>query len=1083
MSNTNKYVADLIKVCSVLPVFAVAPAMADAAERQTFTSGETFVITNQSVSGHNETAEWAGGLYLVSKQSELTIRGGRYTNNANNAIILNKDGSVYARGAGGVVGQGTGLLKVQDYDGQRASFVGNSAIAAGGALWLGDRAEITNSDFIGNKVVGVEDTAGVSIDGGGALFLGATSKTVLNDVLFNGNSSAVEGGAISMRSATQGNNSQAKLDIFDSDFIGNTAVTNGGAIYSTFYDSETVKNSVYINDTDFTSNFAKNGGAIYVEGLADLGGGKASMKVVDADFERNTATEMGGAVYNASNLTLTDADFASNTAGNGGAIFNKGLLTVDADSEFIGNTAALGGGAIYNGLNATIDVLSADFKSNSVMYDNGGHASGGAIYNGGKLGDVVGVFNDNKSTATGDGYTAKGGAIYSWADKSAHATIDSIIADFNGNSANSMGTYGFAMGGAVVNDGVLGKLYAANTGFVNNTSNAGYVAYAGAFYNSEYAHVSELVADFVGNSADATFFAVGGALANKGKIDYLSGTFSNNILKNAQYSQGGAIFNGSNPDDDSLPLPEITIVDSVFANNVIDAADADWAEGGAIYNELNSFVTMKGTNTFTGNTVNGKANDIYNDGTFTIASGMTSIDGGINGAGALDIKSGATLNMNYASIEQDSIIIDGTLMASLLNANDKVDISGALSGTGSVLLSVGATGVYDLGELKRFVTEDSFGSTYNVSLDDNKIATLTVKQAAEIAKETGITGGAAGAVSAFATSSDTKLQAVSLAVQEALNNGDVALVEKEMAKVNPDSKPVGHSVASSVQGQVVAVAAGRMSAVGGGAMGRSGGDVTSAGFWAQGLVNKSKMGSAFQGSTTGFALGGDMLVDNVLTLGGGFAFNSTEIEADGRDTDVESNSVFAYAQYKPSKWFVNGTVSYTLSDYTDDARVFGGDVINNQYDTKAFGAQAIFGYDFASGVSPEVGLRYLYVSQEEHVDGLNRVIKEMNSDVLTGIAGLKYAFAIESDTAVKFSPSLRAAMTYDFVTPDSVATIVVPGTAPYYVDIDSLSRMGGEFGIGLTAEYRGLELSLNYELDLHKDYTSQTGLFKFRYNF
>lgn len=450
----------------------------------------------------------------------------------------------------------------------------------------------------------------------------------------------------------------------------------------------------------------------------------------------------------------------------------------------------------------------------------------------------------------------------------------------------------------------------------------------------------------------------------------------------------------------------------------------------------------------------------------------------------INIGDDVLLTVNNLEFAEKSVL--NILLKSADNYSKLVaeNVSGA--GNANVNLLVASAGKYT--DVLSGVTFEEFADVsysnkvFDIAASGGDV-TASVRSVDDIVANTGMSAISAGAVSAFASSSDANLQAVSLAVQEALNNGDVALVEKEMAKVNPDSKPVGQFVASSVQGQVVSVAAGRMSVVGGGATGRSGGDVSGAGFWAQGLVNKSKMGGAFKGHTTGFALGGDTLIDDVFTLGGGFAFNGTEIDADGRDTSVESNSVFAYAQYKPSKWYANATFSYTMSDYTDDARVFDGAVINNQYDTKAFGAQAMFGYDFASGVTPEVGLRYLYVSQEEHVDGLNRVIKEMNSDVLTGIAGLNYAFAIESDTAVKFSPSLRAAMTYDIMTPDAVATIVVPGAAPYYVDVDSLSRLGGEFGIGLTAEYRGLELSLNYELDLHDNYTSQTGLFKFRYDF
>ena len=48
---------------------------------------------------------------------------------------------------------------------------------------------------------------------------------------------------------------------------------------------------------------------------------------------------------------------------------------------------------------------------------------------------------------------------------------------------------------------------------------------------------------------------------------------------------------------------------------------------------------------------------------------------------------------------------------------------------------------------------------------------------------------------------------------------------------------------------------------------------------------------------------------------------------------------------------------------------------------------------------------------------------------------------------------------------------------------DRLSRVGGEFGIGLTALYNGVQLSVNYDVTVHEDYTSQTGMVKFRYDF
>jgi hypothetical protein len=74
-------------------------------------------------------------------------------------------------------------------------------------------------------------------------------------------------------------------------------------------------------------------------------------------------------------------------------------------------------------------------------------------------------------------------------------------------------------------------------------------------------------------------------------------------------------------------------------------------------------------------------------------------------------------------------------------------------------------------------------------------------------------------------------------------------------------------------------------------------------------------------------------------------------------------------------------------------------------------------------------------------------------------------------------------VTYDFVSDESATTVVTPGVEAYAVNGNRLSRIGGEFGIGFTAQYKGVEMSLMYDLDLHKDYTSQTGMLKLRAQF
>ncbi|MBR2011681.1 MAG: autotransporter outer membrane beta-barrel domain-containing protein [Alphaproteobacteria bacterium] len=478
-----------------------------------------------------------------------------------------------------------------------------------------------------------------------------------------------------------------------------------------------------------------------------------------------------------------------------------------------------------------------------------------------------------------------------------------------------------------------------------------------------------------------------------------------------------------------------------------------------------------------------RAYHVAGDATFNMDDVSVDIAGTLKEFKEINIGAGTILKVNNLELAENSVM-NITLTDS--SNYGQLAVNGTVTGADNSTLNIL---VSTIGEYKDVLSGIKFtdfenvsaGTVFDVDLNGADVV-VNAKSTEKLVAETGMSTGVASAVSSLVASKDAKLQQISLIAQDALSSGDIAVIEKELAKVGPEEKPVSHSVASSVQGQVLTVASGRMASVGGASAGRAGGEVTGAGVWAQGLFNKSKLNGQFHGYTRGLALGADTIIDDVYTIGVGYAYNNTDMHAAGRDTGVESNSVFVYGQYKPAEWFVNATLNYTTSEYADSANVFGI-ALDNEYDADAFGMQTMFGYDFENGVTPMAGMRYLHVSQDAHRDALGRTIKEMDTNFLSVVTGVNYAFEIENDWAVALRPELHAAMTYDVVSEGSTATIVVPGSAAYYVDIENLSRFGGEFGIGLTAEYRGLEVSLNYELDLHEDYTSQTGLLKFRYDF
>lgn len=789
-------------------------------------------------------------------------------------------------------------------------------------------------------------------------------------------------------------------------------------------------------DVDATENLAgvhdgyistENGSVAQVLGVLNVSDG--------AQFTNNKTDRNGGAIFNSGTLTLGDGvSFTGNSAKFGGAVWNDGKMEIAPGTKFVGNNSKSAAGALYNSSAGTLDNLIG------VVFENNTAAMGGAI-------------NNAKTSAD-----AKGG------------TIDLISkSHFIGNSG------GKSQGGAIRNQGTISTI--TDSVFDSNIAGNG-----GAINNGTWGSLVKGIykTTFINNTAVATGGNYqGGAITNAGHIGIIDETV---FESNRAGKIGGAIANVT-PQNSGGGLAEVNIANSTFTGNVAGES------GGAIYNATGGAVSLAGKNTFTGNMAGGVGNDIYNLGKLAVTGGTTTIDGGITGDGALTVADGATLNIGTTTVQQKELTLDGTVGATIIDANNYGKLlAETYNGNGQVSLNVATTGTYNIfGENANEYTVVDAGAIYDVTKGDNGAITIATKKVEEIATETGLTNTAANTVAALANSDSELVNIASLNAQQALRNGDTDYIETESAKANPVDKPVVQSVAQSVQGAVMTLAANRMAgAPTAGTMGRSGGDWSNVarGIWAQGMFNRSKYNGQFNGYTRGVSAGFDALIDKQYTIGLGYAFGHSNVHANGgRDTKIDSNSIFAYAQYKPNQWFVNAALNYTMSKYKEtEDNVFGALRLKSDHDTDAFGGQVMTGYDFASGLTPEIGLRYLHVTQDGYNNGLAHVSSD-DTDFLTGIAGMKYRFAIENDSVINWFPELRAAATYDFVSDRAMSTVTMPGAASYVVDGDRLSRFGGEFGIGLTAEYKGLEISLVYDLDLHKDYTSQTGMAKFRYEF
>lgn len=726
--------------------------------------------------------------------------------------------------------------------------------------------------------------------------------------------------------------------------------------------------------------------------------------------------------------------FSNNKSGTGGAVAvlkYDGSLTIGANTQFLNNEAKYDGGAIGN-------------------------------YNGSVLTDNI-LFKGNKAqTGSSDFHAIGGGAMSLGVD--ARTEINNSIFDSNTSGYN---------GGAIAMRKTLQPTEVAE-GNKRNKLN---------ITNSKFTGNKAL--GTVTDTSDSSILSSGngGAIANNFATTTVTNTiFENNEAKNF----GGAVFNMMyeklEVSDDQLPKEfhtdkggVITIADSTFTNNVAGS------EGGAVYNMKNAAINFSGNNVFSGNTAGGKANDIHNEGSINVAGDFT-LDGGISGDGTITFDKGSNL----------SVKVNKTAIA-----NNVVNNGATLN----MIFDTGFEGEYQLvtGSLDKEFDGYNNNALYNIASSKNGTYQISKKTAQEISEAVAATQNEANVIAALTANESTghaKSDLIANSVNEALQSGDAAKIAaaKEAASaLAPEVVPVVPQTETMVAKQVYNAIGTRLSGgINSANQGISSGDMLDdAAVWVQGLYNKSKLNNTskaygYDADTYGTAFGLEKFVTKSVKLGAGYAYNYTDIDGHHRDTDVHTSTLFAYGEYKPNNWFVNGIASYGWSDYSETKHSTVD--VKSKYDVNTFGLQAMTGYDFnlpqAFTLTPEAGMRYARVEQDGYVDDAGESVKSHNSDIWTGVAGAKLSKAFAADNGMIFNPELRLAATYDLKNDKSNSFVTLANGTSYAVQNTSLKRFGVEVGAGVTANLNdNVELSLGYEGRFREHYQDHTGLINAKYKF
>lgn len=189
------------------------------------------------------------------------------------------------------------------------------------------------------------DDANIFMSGGGAMLVGSSTNTLLQNVVITNSVAAGSGGAI----MNLGN-----LTIDNSEIISNTATGLGGGLYNYSFGAITVTNSL-INDN---TAVGIQGGGIY---------SPRPLNLTDVTVSGNSAASFGGGIYYISETAVfNNVTISNNESAAGSGLFaQSGTLTM-TNSTVSGNVSSSNQSGIYvSGPSTTLALINSTIAHNS----------------------------------------------------------------------------------------------------------------------------------------------------------------------------------------------------------------------------------------------------------------------------------------------------------------------------------------------------------------------------------------------------------------------------------------------------------------------------------------------------------------------------------------------------------------------------------------------------------------------------------------------------------------------------------------------------------------------------------------------
>lgn len=1060
-------------------------------------------LTNSIIRDNN-----GRGLY-ISGDNTISAKNISNTQFLNNKVKDGDGGGIYVHHMGGA-------------NSIEAEFTGNEA-KKGGAIYL-HRNSMPGSTHEAGSIVSLKGTfkENKASESGGAIY----NKGTLYDVQgrFEGNEAAENGGAIF-------NDNSGTTIISNSTFVGNTA-QNAGAIYNN------ASNSLSIKDSIFEGNIANGenaqGGAIDTSGTLRIYASGS-----DTVFTGNTAGGKSNALYVRGGVNLmassgkkivfndgidgeNDATIDINNSNTGVVEFNNlvenntvnlysGTLKLGsyAGGEVNGKTVAASSGSFDSSVNFNVHGGKLDLTDGEIRETNLGNVN---LQENLELGIDVNLADKEADKITADSVNESGETEDSEANGRIQITEINVTKDMDNNVANVQ----IADGG--LQDKIDVQMDKLNVNLSGDKSY--FLTYDQRQGELCFMNDKSLEAAVKHDTTSGGAFAMANDITVEAHLGRLGGE-SLSVSGNGHTIDGNRYGGFEVFEDQTLTLNDVTLTRfdaglsiinegtlNLNANNYDTTIDDEILGSGTINIGGSKTVTLNGMVTHglvnltggrlvlgneaalhltrkftaTGGTLDiGTQNIFTDDATFengsTLAVTVNPDEHGVFEANKLTVKDGAKLSATLAQgLVTDK---DETKTFKLVSAHEWTEANEESNGDNFIL-------AHD-NNMYKFEKTDVAGE-YIVSL---------AQTAEEVSQSSGGTANNANTANAwvdggkFPDGSPAQDLANNLA---GLAQKDAYAFNNALTALAPEVSPLIQAVETGRNNQIFNAVSARMS--GGSSLaaeGKSSGDSALDGgaVWVQLLGNKSEFdgNSKAHGSdakSAGVAMGAEKQITGEVKVGTGYAYTNTDIEAFHRDIDVDSHSVFAYGEYKPNNWFVNGIAAYSFSDY-DESKNAAGMGIKADYGVETLGLQAMTGYNAKLknvNVTPSAGLRYNRIKRDGYKDTVGQDISSRTMDVLTAVTGVSVSKEFRTCSGIYWKPEARLAMTYDLTADKDNAVIGLTNGSSYFVEGERLDRFGIEAGLGLTVDVNdNLEAVVGYEGRFREDYTDHTGMISAKYKF